>query len=102
MQVAELIGISTIVDFLGLEELLHSARNVRYVCHEQVTLLIGQLIEVVHMLVICNKATTMIGLLFEEESTRNTQMCDFNHQVVKGLIIGTIETIFRIRMHDIN
>ena len=52
MQVAQFVRLSAVIDLLGLEEFLHSARHIGYIRHERIALLIGQLVEVVHMLVI--------------------------------------------------
>lgn len=102
MQVAELVAVSTIVDLLWVECLLHSAGSLSYIGHEVVTLLIVELIEVIDVLVVADEATATVSLLFEEEQTRNTKMANLNHEIVQGLIVGTIETIFRIAVHDIS
>lgn len=99
VQVAEFIAVGTIVDLFGIERLLHSTRSLSHIGHKGIAFLIGELIEVVHMLVISYKATAVIGLLLKQEKTRHTEVADFNHQIVEGLIVLAIETIFRIAVH---
>ena len=96
MQVTQFVGICAVVDLLRLEQLLHRTRHVRHIRHEQIALFVIQFVEVVNMLVVRHKATAMIGLLFEQERTRHAQVTDLNHEIVQGLIVGAIETIFGV------
>ena len=54
------------------------------------------------MPVVRDKAAAVISLLLEQEGAGHTQMANLNHQIVQGLIVLAIETLFRIRIHGIN
>ena len=96
---AELVAVGTIVDFLRVERLLYGSGHLRHVGHEGVALLVGEFVEVVDMAVVGHQAPATIGLLLEKEYTRNAQLRNFNHQVVKCLIVGAIETFFGVAVH---
>lgn len=100
MQVAEFVAVGAIVDLLGIEGTLHSAGSLSDVGHKVVTLLVVEFIEVVDMMVITYKATSAIGLLLEKEETGHTKMANLDHEIVQSLIVGAIETRFRITVHS--
>ena len=41
MEVTQFIGIRSVVDFLRIKQLLHSACHIRHIGHEEIALLIG-------------------------------------------------------------
>ena len=100
MQVTQLVAVGTIVDLLRVESLLHGTRHLSHVGHEVVALLVGQLVQVVHMSVIGHEAAPAVGLLLEEEHTRDTQLRELDHQVVKGLVVGAVKALFGIAVHN--
>ena len=72
MEVAELVGVSPIVDFLGVECFLHGPSDLCHVGHEGVTLVVAELVEVVDMAIVSHEATSTVGLLLKKENARNT------------------------------
>ena len=100
MEVAELVAVSPIVDFLRIKGFLHGTGHLGHVGHERVALIVAQLIEVVHMTIVSHEATAAVGLLLKKENTRNTQFRNLNHEVVECLIVRAIETVGWIAVHS--
>ena len=100
MQMAEFVAVGSIVDLLGIEGTLHSTGSLSYIGHKVITLLVVEFVEVVDMVVVAYKATSAIGLLLEKEETGHTKMANLDHEIVQGLIVGAIETRFRIAVHS--
>lgn len=93
MEMRELIGISAVVNLLGIEYTLHGTGDLCYVSHKSIALVIGQLVEIVDMPIVSHQATSVVGLLLEQESTRNTEIGNGEHKVVERLIVGAIQTL---------
>ena len=67
MQVRQFVAVSTVVDFLGFEELLHGSCHLGHVCHEGISLVVGQFVQVVDVVFVRHQTTSVIRLFFEEE-----------------------------------
>lgn len=101
MEVAQFVRVSSVVDFLRLEQFLHGTCDLCDVGHEEVTLLIIKFIKVVDMMVVSDEASSAVGLLLEKEDAGNAEMADLNHEIVKSLVVLAIETVFWVRVHII-
>ena len=100
VEVRQLVAVGTIVDFLRIESALHGTGYTSHIGHEGITLFIGEFVEVVHMVFLSHEATTTIGLFLKKERTRHLQLADFNHQVVKRLIVCAVQTLLGITLHS--
>ena len=89
-------GILNLVRIEGAEGVLEAAGQKTA---EGVALLVGEFVEVVDMAVVGHQAPAAIGLLLEKEYTRNAKLRNFNHQVVKRLIVGAIKAFFGVAVH---
>ena len=98
MEVTELVAISAIVDFLGIEGTLHGTGYLSYIGHEVVALLVVEHVKVVDVTIVCNEAAAMVGLLFEEEKTGNTEVTNLNHEILE--CVGAIQALFWIAVHN--
>ena len=101
MEVAELVAVSAVIDFLRIEGALHGTCGLSYVGHEVVALLVVELVEVIDVVVVADEATSAIGLFLEKEETGNTQVAYLDHEIMQGLVVGAIETVFWIAVHRI-
>ena len=68
VEVREFVAVGCIVDFFGIEGLLHGAGNADNVSHESIALFVAQFVEVVDMILVGDETTAAIGLLLEKES----------------------------------
>ena len=69
VEVGEFVAVSAIVDFLRVENLLHGTGGLSHISHESVSLLVAQLVQVVHVPVIAHEAASVVSLLLEKENT---------------------------------
>lgn len=99
VEMAQLVTISSVVNLLGIEGALHGTSSLSHISHEIVALLVVEFIKVVDMLIIADEATATVCLLLEKEKTRNTKVANLDHEIVQGLIVGTIKTRLRIAVH---
>ena len=65
----QLIAICAIVDLLGIESLLHCSGHLGDIGHKGITVFIGELVEVIDMILVCHETTSVISLLLKQEST---------------------------------
>jgi hypothetical protein len=69
VQVRQSVRESTVVYLLWVEGALHGTCSLSHVSHEVVTLLVVQLVEVIHVPVISHEASASVCLLFKEEQS---------------------------------
>ena len=100
MQVRQLVAIGAIIDFLRVESLLHGTRHSGHIGHKGVTLLVRELVEVVHVVLVGHKAAAAIGLLLEKESARDGQLANLNHQVRKRLVVCAVKAQLGVTLHS--
>ncbi len=100
MQVRKFVTIGTIVNLLWIESFLHGTRNVGHISHELVTFIVAQFVQVVHVAIVGHEATATIGLLLEQECTRDLQGANLNHQIVKSLVVSAVKALLRITLHS--
>ena len=54
------------------------------------------------MILVGHKAAATIGLLFEQKGARHRKLANFNHQIMKRLIIRAVQTLLRVTLHSLN
>lgn len=69
VQVRQSVGISSVVNLVGIEYLLHCTCCACHIAHESIALLVGEQVKVVNMLIVAHKAAAVVGLLLEDEHT---------------------------------
>ena len=90
VQVRELVGVGSVVDFGGVECGLHRFRGAGDVCHEEITLRVGQLEELVDVMSVGDDATATVGLLFEQVERGDLHRSDLDHEIVEALVFAAI------------
>lgn len=90
VQVRELVGVGAVIDFGGVECGLHGFGGAGDVVHEEITLGVGQLEELIDVMAVGDDATATVGLLFEQVQRGDLHRSDLDHEVVEALVFAAV------------
>lgn len=93
MEMRQLVGVGTVVDFYRIERGLDRLRGAGDIFGEERKFGFGQLEEFVDMTPVGDDAAAGVGLFLEEVQGRGAQRGDFDHQVMQALIFAAIEAV---------
>jgi len=100
VQMRQLVAVGTVVDLLGVEGFLHGTGHLGHVGHEGVAVVVAELVQVVHMVLVGHEAAATVGLLLEEEGARDAQRGKLDHQIVEGLIVLAVQALLGVTLHS--
>ena len=90
VQVREFVGVGAVVDFGRIERGLHGLSRAGDILHEQVSLGVRELEELVDVVAVGDDAAAAISLLLEKVERGDLHRTDFDHEIVKTLVLAAV------------